>query len=127
MACRSPDSRPGDISFGHREIAHDTPMSGHLGVNKTCNRIWSHFYWPRLRKHVSEFWKSCCVFQIVGKPNQKIPSVPLQPIPAFEHFSRVLVDFVGPLPQTRSGNNYLLLTIICTFFTVNITRSDKLT
>ena len=51
---------------------------------------------------------------MVGKPNQKIPSVPLQPIPAFEKpFSRVLVDCVGPLPKTRVGNQYLLA-IMCT-------------
>jgi hypothetical protein len=51
---------------------------------------------------------------MVGKPNQKIPSAPLQPIPAFEKpFSRVLVDRVGPLPKTRVGNQYWL-TIMCT-------------
>jgi hypothetical protein len=95
-------------------LAHDTPMAGHLGVNKTCAGILSHFYSPKLRKDVSEFCKSCHVCQMVGKPNQKIPSVPLQPIPAFEKpFSRVLVDFVGPLPKTRVGNQYLL-TIMCT-------------
>ena len=49
---------------------------------------------------------------MVGKCNQKIPHVPLQPIPAFEEpFSRVLIDCVGPLP--KSGNDYLL-TIMCT-------------
>ena len=30
-------------------LAHDTPMSGHLGINKTYQRI-LHFYWPNLRK-----------------------------------------------------------------------------
>ncbi|KAK3106188.1 hypothetical protein FSP39_014556 [Pinctada imbricata] len=95
-------------------LAHDTPMAGHLGVNKTYNRILSHFYWPKLRKDVSEFCKSCHSCQMVGKPNQVIPPAPLQPIPAFEEpFSRVLVDCVGPLPRTRSGNQYLL-TIMCT-------------
>ncbi|KAK3092929.1 hypothetical protein FSP39_008989 [Pinctada imbricata] len=95
-------------------LAHDTPMAGHLGVNKTYNRILSHFYWPKLRKDVSEFCKSCHNCQMVGNPNQVIPPAPLQPIPAFEEpFSRVLVDCVGPLPRTRSGNQYLL-TIMCT-------------
>ena len=51
---------------------------------------------------------------MVGKPNQKIPSAPLQPIPAFEEpFSRVLIDCVGHLPKSRVGNQYLL-TIMCT-------------
>ena len=38
---------------------------------------------------------------MVGKPNQKIPRAPLQPITAFEEpFSRVLIDCVGPLPKS---------------------------
>lgn len=36
-------------------IAHETPMVGHLSVNKTCHKMLSHFYWPKLRKDVSEF------------------------------------------------------------------------
>ena len=95
-------------------IAHDTPMAGHMGVNKTYSRVLSHFFWPKLRRDVSEFCKSCHVCQMVGKPNQQIPIAPLQPIPAFEEpFSRVLVDCVGPLPKSKTGNEYLL-TVMCT-------------
>ena len=50
---------------------------------------------------------------MVGKPNQTIPPAPLQPIPAVdEAFSDILIDCVGPLPKTKSGNQYLL-TIMC--------------
>ena len=94
-------------------LAHEHPMAGHLGVNKTYERINTHFWWPTLKRDVSEFCKSCPVCQIVGKPNQKIPRAPLQPIPAFqEPFSRIIIDCVGPLPKTKSGNQYLL-TIMC--------------
>ena len=51
--------------------------------------------------------------QVAGKPNQKIPKAPLIPMPAFDKpFSRVIVDCVGSLPKTKSGNQYLL-TIMC--------------
>ena len=94
-------------------LAHETPFSGHLGVNKTYNRILSHFYWPKLRNDVVNFCKTCHTCQMVGKPNQKIPTAPLKPIPAFEEpFSRVIIDCVGPLPKTKSGQQYLL-TIMC--------------
>ena len=94
-------------------MAHETPLSGDMGVNKTCQKILNHFYWPSLRKAVAEFCKSCHACQMVGKPNQIIPKAPLQPIPAVqEPFSRTIVDCVGPLPKTRSGNHYLL-TIMC--------------
>ena len=40
-------------------LAHDTPMSGHLGINKTYHKILNHFYWPGLKSDVSQFCKSC--------------------------------------------------------------------
>ena len=29
-------------------LAHETPMSGYLGINKTYHKILKHFYWPGL-------------------------------------------------------------------------------
>ena len=67
-----------------------------------------------MKKDVSKFCTSCHVCQMVGKPNQKIPSAPLQPIPGFEEpFCRGLIDCVGPIPKSKPGNEYLL-TIMCT-------------
>jgi len=97
------------------ELAHALPMAGHLGINKTYQKILNHFYWPGLKKDVTQYCKSCHVCQMVGKPNQPIPAAPLQPIPICgEPFSHVLIDCVGPLPKTKSGNQYLL-TIMCQF------------
>ena len=95
------------------KLAHESPMGGHLGINKTYNKITKHFYWPQIRHCVAEFCKTCHICQMVGKPNQKIPVAPLKPIPAFEEpFSKVIIDCVGPLPKTKSRNQYLL-TIMC--------------
>jgi Integrase zinc binding domain/Integrase core domain len=94
-------------------LAHDTPLSGHLGVKKTYQRIASHFFWPQLRKDVAEYCRTCHTCQLIGKPNQTIPPAPLHPVPAFEEpFSRIIIDCVGPLPKTKSGHQYLL-TIMC--------------
>lgn len=94
------------------ELAHNR-QSGHLGVNKTCEKILRHFYWPNLRKDVGNFIRSCHVCQVGGKPNQKIPPAPLQPIPVLEEpFSKIIVDCVGPLPKSKKGNQYLL-TVMC--------------
>ena len=103
-------------SYRHEilSIAHESPMSGHLGINKTYHKIINHFYWPGLKSDVSKYCKTCHTCQMVGKPNQTIPKAQLQPIPAFdEPFNRILIDCVGPLPRTKSGNEYLL-TIMCT-------------
>lgn len=94
-------------------MAHNLPLGGHLGVNKTVDKILRQFFWPGLRKDVSQFCKSCHACQVVGKHKSDPPVAPLQPIPAFgEPFSKVIIDCVGPLPRTKSGNQYLL-TIMC--------------
>ena len=94
-------------------MAHDSPLSGHLGIKKTYSRIIQYFYWPKLKRDVTEYCRSCHTCQVVGKPNQTIPVAPLHPIPAFEEpFSRVIIDCVGPLPKTKAGHQYLL-TIMC--------------
>ena len=96
-------------------LAHESAMAGHLGVNKTYAKILNHFYWPHLRKDVYEYCRSCHVCQMVGKPNETIPVAPLKPIPiCSEPFSKIIIDCVGPLPKTKSGNQYLL-TIMCRF------------
>ena len=103
-------------SYRHEilSIALESPMSGHLGIKKTYHKIINHFYWPGLKSDVSKYCKTCHTCQMVGKPNQTIPKAQLHPIPAFdEPFSRILIDCVGPLPRTKSGNEYLL-TIMCT-------------
>ena len=95
------------------KLAHETPLAGHLGVNKTYRKILNHFYWPGLRQDVKRFCRMCFTCQIVGKPNCKPPLAQLKPIPAIkEPFSQVIIDCIGPLPKTKLGNQYLL-TIMC--------------
>ena len=89
-------------------LAHVSPMAGHLSVNKTYRKILAHFYWPKLKQNVAQFCRTCHVCQVVGKPNQLIPVAPLKPVPACgESFSDILIDYVGPLPKTKSRNKFL--------------------
>ena len=78
-------------------LAHESPLAGHLGINKTYQKVLSHFYWPGLHKDVVKFCKSCHVCQVVGKPNQQPPIAPLKPIPAVEsHSVECLLTVLGP-------------------------------
>ena len=58
-------------SYRHEilSIAHESPMSGHLGINKTYHKIINHFYWPGLKSDVSKYCRTCHTCQMVGKPN----------------------------------------------------------
>ena len=94
-------------------LAHDNPLAGHLGIQKTYNHILQHFFWPGLKGDVTRYCKSCHVCQVSGKPNQTIPPALLYPIPVVcEPFECVVVDCLGPLPRTKSGNKFLS-TVMC--------------
>ena len=51
-------------------LAHEAPMAGHLGINKTYQKMLQNFYWPGLKRDVKSFCQCCYACQLVGKPNQ---------------------------------------------------------
>ena len=78
---RPPDvSADDECTFNHKTVvprayrpeilnlAHETPMSGYLDMNKTYHKILNHFFWPRLKSDVSQHCKSCHTCQMVKNP-----------------------------------------------------------
>uniref|UniRef100_A0A3B5QLU2 Gypsy retrotransposon integrase-like protein 1 n=1 Tax=Xiphophorus maculatus TaxID=8083 RepID=A0A3B5QLU2_XIPMA len=93
------------------QVSHDE--SGHMGVRKTYDRILRNFFWPRLKKDIASYIKTCHTCQLTGKPNQVIHRAPLYPIPTIgKPFEHLIIDCVGPLPPSRLGAKYLL-TVMC--------------
>ena len=93
------------------KTAHD--MLGHAGVRKTYDRVMRHFFWPKLKRDVAAYVKTCHICQVTGKPNQVVKPAPLQPIPVeATPFGYLQLDCVGPLPSSKNGCSYLL-TIMC--------------
>ena len=93
-------------------LSHESPLAGHLGINKAYWKVLQHFYWPGLRRDVVKFCTTCHTCQMTGKPNQCSQVAPLIPIPAMEEpFNRIIIDRVGQLPKTKSRNKYLLTII----------------
>ena len=90
--------------------AHDSAISGHLGRDKTFERLSRTFYWPRMRAFIDEYVRSCPFCQAV-KPSQRLPIGLLQPLdPPLRPWESVSVDFVTHLPKTKSGH-----TAMCVF------------
>eukprot|EP00731_Ephydatia_muelleri_P013583 Em0007g893a len=96
------------------ELAHSIPLAGHLGKNKTTDRVLQRFYWPTLRKDVADFCKRCETCQKTSRV--KPQHAPLIPLPIVEEpFQRIAMDIVGPLPRSSSGNRYIL--VVCDYAT----------
>ena len=83
------------------QLGHEIPLAGHLGVEKTQRRILRLFYWPTVFKDIEDFCDKC-----QKSINHKVPRAPLMPLPIIiEWFSKIAVDIVGLLPQSRSYNH----------------------
>ena len=96
------------------KLAHEIPLAGHLGKDKTAKRILQRFYWPTLHKDVAEFCRSC--EQCQKSARHRAPKVPLVPLPVVtEPFRRIAMDVVGPLPRSRCGNRHIL--VLCDYAT----------
>lgn len=48
-------------------------LAGHMGVRKTYGRVMRTFYWPRIKRDVVNYIRSCHICEMTGKPNQKVP------------------------------------------------------
>lgn len=91
--------------------AHDPPVMGHLGMDKTLERVSRRFYWPRLEQSVREYVKSCEACQRNKASNQP-PAGLLQPLPIpSRRWESVSMDFVMPLPTTKAGHDGMFVVV----------------
>uniref|UniRef100_A0A672LUK9 Integrase catalytic domain-containing protein n=1 Tax=Sinocyclocheilus grahami TaxID=75366 RepID=A0A672LUK9_SINGR len=74
-----------------------------------------------MRGDVRTYLSSCTVCQLT-KPSQLKPAGLLVPVHATEPWEYVGVDFVGPLPWTASGNQYIL--VFVDYFSKWVEASD---
>ncbi|MES9883153.1 MAG: RNase H-like domain-containing protein [Sedimenticola sp.] len=85
---------------------HDIPTAGHLGTDKTLERIRQNFYWPAMSATVKNYCQQCnrCAARKPAKPTK----APLGSCQVGEPMEKVAVDLLGPLPVTNRGNRYVL-------------------
>lgn len=87
---------------------HDHRTAGHLGITKTLTRLKIRFFWPKMTENVKRYVTSCFMCQLT-KPSQKKPAGLMVPIKPQKPWEYTRVDFVGPLPWTQTGNEYILV------------------
>ncbi|XP_070576339.1 uncharacterized protein [Ptychodera flava] len=92
-------------------VSHDIPLSGHLGIEKTKQRLLQYYYWPGIFKDVAEYCRTCspCQKSARRRASEKAPliSMPIINIP----FELIAMDIVGPLKRTRRGNKFILVIV----------------
>ena len=105
----SKQDRPYIPASMRKEIMTSLHSVGHIGITPSISRIASEYYWPSLKHDVKDFVKKCNPCQ-KAKPGKKLINTGEFKVPD-RRFSHVLVDIVGPLPDSF-GFKYIL-TAIC--------------
>ena len=96
---------------------HSKETAGHLGIDKTIEKIKSRFFWINLSRDVKKFIRECFDCQKV-KPPKVYCKPKLVPLAPSRTLQLVTMDMAGPLPITREGHKYILA--ICDHFTKHI-------
>lgn len=102
---------PGQHDLRSRLImdAHDTPLAGHRGIERTLELLKRNFWWPGMRSQVEQHVRSCLLCQRNKAPTQA-PGGLLQPLPVpSKPWESVTVDFVTHLPLTANGYNAIVV------------------
>ena len=91
---------------------HDSPLSGHLGRNKTLRVIQERFWWPSLSDDVRRYVQSCIVCQErKGDINKRW--TPLHPsAPCDRPWERVAMDLVSLPPS----HGYSCVLVVVDYF-----------
>lgn len=87
---------------------HDKPTGGHLGMNRTYDRIKIFTTWPGMKQELEEYIRQCetCQKNKITQNKTKMPmKITTTPDVVWE---KCALDIVGPLNQTSDGNKYVL-------------------
>ncbi|KAJ9514751.1 hypothetical protein QJQ45_028514 [Haematococcus lacustris] len=89
--------------------AHDIPISGHLGRDKTYARLSRFYFWPRMAASVHDYVRTCLACQR-NKSNTQRPIGLLQSLPVPQHrWEHVSLDLITQLPVTTSGHDAIVV------------------
>jgi len=91
-------------------LAHNAKDSGHLGENRTYDKLRSKFYWPDMQNDVKTHIVKCAVCQF-NQPSTQLLAGKLISIPVQTVFKRIGIDIIGPLNKTRRQNRFILTII----------------
>ncbi|KAJ9522563.1 hypothetical protein QJQ45_008332 [Haematococcus lacustris] len=89
--------------------AHDVPTSGHLGRDKTYQRLSRLVFWPRMAAAVHDYIRTCTHCQR-NKSSTTKPFGLLQPLPVPQHrWEQVSMDLITQLPVTPTGHDAIVV------------------
>jgi hypothetical protein len=87
---------------------HESPIGGHVGMNRTYRRLRHFINWEGMKRDVEEYIQKCekCQKNKMTQCHTRLPlSITDTPSTVFE---KCTIDIVGPLNLSMIGNRYIL-------------------
>ncbi len=85
---------------------------GHSGEEQILAEVCRRYFWRNRTQDVKAVVRVCQYCQMVKKTGSiRSEDEELKSIPVYDLFYRVAMDTAGPLPETKSGNKYILVAI----------------
>jgi hypothetical protein len=85
---------------------------GHVGEQRTLVEICRRYFWHHRTEDIKTVVRSCQQCQLVRSEGSiRSWDEQLKSIPICDLFHRVALDTAGPLPETKTGNKYILVAI----------------
>ena len=87
---------------------HDSLYGGHLGFNKTLEKVCRLFWWPGIYQDVKDHVLTCPACQVSNYRNWKPHGQTFDFQPALSPWEVVHVDFAGPFKHTSPGRHNMI-------------------
>ncbi len=99
---------------------HNARIAGHLGRTKTLRKVRERYFWVGSSSYVAKWCRECAECQKKHKPKQS-RKAPMKIYNVGAPLERMAIDLLGPLPESKQGNRY----IVCTgdYFTKWVTAT----
>ena len=100
------------LKRGVISLYHDSITAGHPGISNTTWAIAKDFWWPAMKKDVTEYVKGCTTCQSrKNQPNKaKPPPFPITSDTYDTPFTSIAMDFIVKLPPLESYDTILTIT-----------------
>lgn len=89
---------------------HDHPMSGHLGIDKTYQKIKQKYYVNNLKDHVYKYVRKCVECAKRSASNYKKVGM-MHAGEIYQLFDKIYVDTIGPITETKKKNRHIIVCI----------------
>lgn len=88
---------------------HDSELAAHGGVFKTLYRLRQDYFWPKMKREAIAYVRQCETCKKTKPGNGTQRAFMGKDRSPRKKFQMISMDFIGPLPRSTMGNQWLLV------------------